>query len=93
VRQGIALQGLQAVRCTHALDGDSPNLVGMHGPHMLDVAHSITPHRVIPLLSGEESKWVHHHLQWVVSAERHQSLQHRGLSGVVHPEFDSFGIK
>jgi hypothetical protein len=89
----IALQGLQTILCTHALDGDPPNLVEMHGAHILGMAHSVAPHRIIPLLGGEESEWVHHHLQWVVSAKGRQGLQCRGLSGLVRPESDSFGIK
>ena len=62
VCHGVALQGLQVVQCTHALDSDPPNLVKMHGPHILAMAHSVTPHRIIPL-------------QWVVSTEGRQSLQ------------------
>jgi hypothetical protein len=65
----------------------------MHGPHILGVAHSVAPHWIIPLLSGEEAKWVLQHLQRVVSAEGHQGLQCRGLSGVIRPESDNFGIK
>jgi hypothetical protein len=65
----------------------------MHGPHILHVAHSVTLHRVILILGGEESKWVHHHLQWVIFVEGHQSFWCCGLGGVVRPEPDSFGIK
>jgi hypothetical protein len=71
---GVALQGLQAVQCTNALDGDPANLVEMHGPHILHVTHSVAPHWVIPLLGGEESQLVHHHLQGMISTEGRQGL-------------------
>jgi hypothetical protein len=41
-------------------------------------------------LAWEEAKWVHHHLQRVVSAEGRQSLYCHSLGGVVRPESDSF---
>jgi hypothetical protein len=65
----------------------------MHGPHVLHVAHSVASHGVIPLLSGEESQWMHHHLQGMISAEGGQVLQCCGLGGVFRPEPDSLGIK
>jgi hypothetical protein len=71
---GVALQGLEVVQCTHALDSDPPNLVGMHGPHILHMTHFAAPHWVIPFLGGEESKWVHHHLQGMISTEGCQGL-------------------
>jgi hypothetical protein len=93
VCHGVALQGPSAVQCTHTLNSDPPNLVGMHGPHILHVAHSVAPHGVIPFLGGEESQWVHHHFQGMVSAEGCQGFQRYGLSGVVCPETYSLGIK
>jgi hypothetical protein len=65
----------------------------MHGPHVLHMAHSIAPHGVIPLLGGEESLWVHHHLQGMIPAEGCQGLQCCGLGGVVRSEPDSLEIK
>jgi hypothetical protein len=68
-------------------------LVGMHGPHVLHVAHSVAPHGVIPLLSGEESQWVHYHLQGMVATESRQGLHSCSLGGVVRPESNSLGVK
>jgi hypothetical protein len=65
----------------------------MHSPHVFHVAHSIAPHGVIPLLGGEESQWVHHHLQGMIPAEGCLGFQHCGLSGVVRPEPDTLGVK
>jgi hypothetical protein len=65
----------------------------MHSPHVLHMAHSVAPHGVIPLLGGEESQWVHHHLQGMVPAKGYQGIQRCGLSGVVRPEPDSLGVK
>jgi hypothetical protein len=90
---GVALQGLKAVQCAHALNSDPPNLVGRHGPHVLHVAHSVAPHGVIPLLSGEESQQVHYHLQWMVAVESCQGLHSCSLSGVVCPESNSLRVK
>jgi hypothetical protein len=64
----------------------------MHGLHVLHVAHSVALHGVIPLLSGEESQWVHYHLQGMISVESRQGLHSCGLSGVVRPESNSLGI-
>jgi hypothetical protein len=64
----------------------------MHGPHVLHVAHSVAPHGVIHLLSGEESQWVHYHFQGMVSAESHQGLHSCILGGVIHPESNSLGV-
>jgi hypothetical protein len=87
------LQGLKAVQCAHALNCDPPNLVGMHGPHVFHMAHSVAPHGVIPLLCGEESQWVHHHLQGMVAAESRQGLHSCSLGGVVRPESNSLRVK
>jgi hypothetical protein len=57
------------------------------------MAHTVAPHGVIPLLNGEESQWVHHHLQGMVAAESRQGLQSYRLGGVVHPESNSLGVK
>jgi hypothetical protein len=57
------------------------------------MAHMVAPHGVIPLLSGEESQWVHYHLQGMVAAESRQSLQSCRLGGVVRPEPYSLGVK
>jgi hypothetical protein len=65
----------------------------MHGPHVLHMAHSVAPHGVIPLFSGEESQWVHHHLQGMVAAESCQGLHSCNLGGVVRPESNSLGVK
>jgi hypothetical protein len=58
----VALEGLKAVQCAHALNSDPPNQVRIHGPYVLHMAHTVAPHGVIPLLRGEESQGVHHHL-------------------------------
>jgi hypothetical protein len=65
----------------------------MHGPYVLHVAHSVAPHGVIPLLSGEESQWVHYHLQGMVSVESHRGLHSCSLGGVARPESNSLGVK
>jgi hypothetical protein len=65
----------------------------MHSPYIFYVAHSVAPHGVIPLLGGEESQWMHHHLQGMVSAEGRQGLHSCGLGGVVRPEPNSLGVK
>jgi hypothetical protein len=93
VRKGFALQSLKAVQCTDALNSDPPNLVRMHSPHVFHMAHTVAPHGVIPLLSGEESQWVHYHLQGMVAKESCQSLHSCSLGGVVRPESNSLGVK
>jgi hypothetical protein len=65
----------------------------MHSTHVLHVTHSVAPHGVIPLFSGEESQWVHHHLQGMIPTEDCQGFQRCGLSGFVRPEPDSLGVK
>jgi hypothetical protein len=57
------------------------------------MAHTVAPHGVIPLLSGEESKWVHHHLQGMVAAESCQGLQSCRLGGVIRPKSNSLEVK
>jgi hypothetical protein len=57
------------------------------------MAHTVAPHGVLPLLSGEESHWVHHHLQGMVAAESRQSLHSYRLGAVVRPESNSLGVK
>jgi hypothetical protein len=81
------------VQHAHTLNADPPNLVGMHSPYILHMAHSIAPHGVIPLLGGEESQWVHYHFQGMIPSESCQGLQCCDLGGVVHPEPDSLGVK
>jgi hypothetical protein len=90
---GIALLGLEAVQCAHALNNDPPNLVGMHGPHVLHMALTVAPHGVITLFNGDESQWVHYHLQGMVATESRQSLHSCSLGGVVQPESNSLGVK
>jgi hypothetical protein len=63
----VALKGLKAVQRTHALNSDPPNQVRIHCPHVLHVAHTVTPHGVILLLIREKSQGVHHHLQGMVA--------------------------
>jgi hypothetical protein len=89
----VALQGLKAVQRTHALNSDPPNQVRIHCPHILHMAHTVTPHGVILLLSREESQGVHHHLQGMVATESCQSLHGCRFSGVVHPESNCLGVK
>jgi hypothetical protein len=89
----IAQQGLKAVQRTHALNSDPPNQVRIHCPHILHMAHTVTPHGVILLLSREESQGVHHHLQGVVATESCQSLHGCCFSGVVRPESNRLGVK
>jgi hypothetical protein len=89
----VALQGLKAVQCAHALNSDSPNQVMIHGPYVLHMAHTVAPHGVIPLLSREESQGVHHHLQGMVATENRQGLHSCRLGGVVRPESNSLGVK
>jgi hypothetical protein len=57
------------------------------------MAHTVAPHGVIPLLSGEESQGVHHHLQGMVATESRHGLHSCRFSGVVRPESNSLGIK
>jgi hypothetical protein len=57
------------------------------------MAHTVAPHGVIPLLSGEESQGVHHHLQGMVATESCQGLQSYRLSGVVRPESNGLRVK
>jgi hypothetical protein len=57
------------------------------------MAHMVAPHGVIPLLSGEESQWVHHHLQGMVAVQSRQGLQSCCLDGVVCPESNSLRVK
>jgi hypothetical protein len=57
------------------------------------MAHTVAPHGVIPLLSGEESQEVHHHLQGMVAAKIRQSLHRCRLGGVVRPESKSLAVK
>jgi hypothetical protein len=57
------------------------------------MAHTVAPHGVIPLLSGEESQGVHHHLQGMVAIESRQGLHGCRLGGDVRPEPNSIGIK
>jgi hypothetical protein len=57
------------------------------------MAHTVAPHGVIPLLSGEESQGVHPHLQGMVATEGRQGLQSCCLSGVVRPESNSLRVK
>jgi hypothetical protein len=89
----VALQGLKAVQCAHALNSDSPDQVGIHGPYVLHMAHTVAPHGVIPLLSREESQGVHHHLQGMVATESHQGLHSCRLGGVVRPESNNLEVK
>jgi hypothetical protein len=42
---------------------------------------------------GEESQWVHHHLQGMVAVESRQGLYSCRLGGVVRPESNSLGVK
>jgi hypothetical protein len=63
----VTLKVLEAVQRTHALNSDPPNQVRIHCPHILHVAHMVTPHGVILLLSREKSQGVHHHLQGMVA--------------------------
>jgi hypothetical protein len=89
----VALQGLKAVQHIHALNSDPPNQVRIHCPHIFHVAHTVTPHGVILLLSREESQGVHHHLQGMVPTESRQSLHGYSFSGVVRPESNHLGVK
>jgi hypothetical protein len=89
----VALQGLEAVQCTHALNSDPPNQVRIHCPHIFDVAHTVTPHWVILFLSREKSQGVHHHLQGMVATESRQSLHGYHFSGVVRPESNCLRVK
>jgi hypothetical protein len=89
----VALQGLEAVQRTHALNSNPPNQVRIHCPHIFHMAHAVTPHGVILLLSREESQGVHHHLQGMVATESRQSLHGCCLSGVVRPESNRLGVK
>jgi hypothetical protein len=89
----VALQGLKAVQRTHALNSDPPNQVRIHCPHILHMAHTVTPHGVILLLSKEESQGVHHHLQGMVATGSHQGLHRCRFSGVVRPESNHLGVK
>jgi hypothetical protein len=89
----IALQGLKAVQRTHALNSDPPNQVRIHCSHIFHVAHTVTPHGVILLLSREESQGVHHHLQGMVATESRQSLHGICFSGVVRPESNRLRVK
>jgi hypothetical protein len=57
------------------------------------MAHTVTPHGVILLLSREESQGVHHHLQGLVAIERRQGLHGRRFSSVVRPESNHLGVK
>jgi hypothetical protein len=57
------------------------------------MAHAVTPHGIILLLSGEESQGVHHHLQGMVATESRQSLHGYCLNGVVCPESNRLRIK
>jgi hypothetical protein len=57
------------------------------------MAHTVAPHGVILLLSGEESQWVHHHLQGMVATESRQGLHSCRFSGVVRPESNRLGVK
>jgi hypothetical protein len=57
------------------------------------MAHTVTPHGVILLLSREESQGVHHHLQGMVATESCQSLHGCRLSGVVRPESNCLRVK
>jgi hypothetical protein len=57
------------------------------------MTHTVAPHGVIPLLSGEESQWVQHHLQRMVAAESRQGLHSCRLGGVVRPESSSLEVK
>jgi hypothetical protein len=57
------------------------------------MAHTIASHGVIPPLSGEESKGVHHHVQGMVATESRQGLQSCHLGGVVRPESNSLRVK
>jgi hypothetical protein len=57
------------------------------------MAYTIAPHGVIPLLSGEKSQWMHHHLQGMVATESHQGLHGCRLGGVIRPESNSLGVK
>jgi hypothetical protein len=89
----VALKGLKAVQRTHALNSDPPNQVRIHCPHVLHVAHTVTPHGVILLLSREKSQGVHHHLQGMVATESRQSLHGCCFSGVVRPESNRLRVK
>jgi hypothetical protein len=89
----VALQGLEAVQRTDALNSDPPNLIRIHCPHIFHMAHTVTPHGGILLLSREESQGVHHHLQGMVATERRQGLHGRRFSGVVRPESNRLGVK
>jgi hypothetical protein len=89
----VALQGLKAVQCTHAMNGDPPNQVRIHRPYVLHMAHTVAPHGVVLLLSREESQWVHHHLQGMVAIESRQGLHSCRFGGVVLPESNRLGVK
>jgi hypothetical protein len=93
VCDSVALQGLKTVQRTHALNSDPPNQVRIHRPHIFHMAHAVTPHGVILLLSREESHGVHHHIQGMVAIEGHQSLHGCYFSGVVRPESNRLGVK
>jgi hypothetical protein len=89
----VALQGLKAIQRTHALNSDPPNQVRIHCPHIFHMAHTVTPHGVILLLSREESQGVHHHLQGMVATKSCQGLHCCRFSGVVCPESNHLGVK
>jgi hypothetical protein len=76
----------------HISLSDPPNQVRIHGPYVLHMAHTVAPHGVIPLLSGEESQGVHHHLQGMVATESRQGLHSYRFGGVVRPESNSLKI-
>jgi hypothetical protein len=57
------------------------------------MAHTVTPHGVILLLSREESQGVHHHFQGVVATESCKSLHGCCFSGVIRPESNRLGVK
>jgi hypothetical protein len=89
----VSLKGLEAVQRTHALNSDPPNQVRIHCPHVLHVAHTVTSHGVILLLSREKSQGVHHHFQGMVATESRQSLHGCCFSGVVCPISNRLGVK
>jgi hypothetical protein len=76
----------------HISLSDPPNQFRIHSPYILHMAHTVAPHGVIPLLSGEESQGVHHHLQGMVATESRQGLHSYRFGGVVRPESNSLKI-
>jgi hypothetical protein len=57
----------------------------VESPHILGMLHSILPHWVVLLFSGEQTNGVSGQLQWVKATKGRQPVESNGLDSVLSP--------